>query len=345
MNILVTGNLGYIGPVLTTKLEKLGHHVVGFDIGYFSDCITSIYNAPKNQIIKDLRNIQDKDVEDIDIVIHLASLSNDPLGEFMPELTNEINYLSTIKLAEIAKKKGVKKFLFASTQSIYGISKINNELDEDNSVKNPITAYAITKWKAEKELMQMANNDFCVSALRPSTVFGPSPRFRADIVFNNLLACAYTSKNIEIWSDGSPWRPVIHIDDVCEAFIACIKSKNEIINKEAFNVGVPGGNYTVKQIAEAAHRSFPESKLVFLNKTGNDNRTYKVNFDKINTKLNKYFKPIWNLENGGVQLIKYFNQISLKIEDFRGRKTMRLKQLKYLTENKIVNEKLEFLKK
>ena len=155
MNILVTGNLGYIGPVLTTKLEKLGHHVVGFDIGYFSDCITSIYNAPKHQIIKDLRNIQDKDVEDIDIVIHLASLSNDPLGEFMPELTNEINYLSTIKLAEIAKKKGVKKFLFASTQSIYGISKINNELDEDNSIKNPITAYAITKWKAEKELMQM----------------------------------------------------------------------------------------------------------------------------------------------------------------------------------------------
>ncbi len=344
MNILVTGNLGYIGPVLTVKLEKLGHKVVGFDIGYFSECLTSVYNTPKNQIIKDLRNIKDEDVENIDVVIHLASLSNDPLGEFMPELTNEINYIATIKLAEIAKKKGVKKFLFASSQSIYGISKTNNELDEDNSIKNPITSYAITKWKAEQELMQMANNNFCVTALRPSTVFGPSPRFRADIVFNNLLACAYTSKKIEIWSDGSPWRPVIHIDDVCEAFISCIKSDEEIINKEAFNVGIPGGNYTVKQIAEAAQRSFPDSKLAFLNQTGNDNRTYKVNFDKINSKLKNFFKPIWNLENGGLELIKYFNEINLKSEDFRGRKTIRLKQLKYLAENKIVNDRLEFIK-
>ena len=240
-------------------------------------------------------------------------------------------------------QQGVKKFIYASTQSIYGVSKINNELEEDNSLKNPITAYAITKWKAEQELMQMANANFCVTALRPSTVFGPSPRFRADIVFNNLLACAYTSKIIEIWSDGSPWRPVIHIDDVCEAFISCIKAKEDVVNKEAFNVGVPGGNFTVKDIAQAAQKSFPDSKLVFLNKTGSDNRTYKVNFDKINNKLKNYFKPIWNLENGGKQLIEYFNEIGLKSEDFRGRKTMRLKQLKYLTDNKIVNDKLEFI--
>lgn len=343
MNILVTGNLGYIGSVLTTKLEQLGHKIVGFDIGYFSDCITSSYNQPKNQIIKDLRKVQEDDIEGIEIIIHLASLSNDPLGEFIPELTHEINCVSTIKLANIAKKKGVKRFIYASTQSIYGISKTNDELDEDNSLKNPITAYAITKWKAEQEIMQMADTNFCVTTLRPSTVFGPSPRFRADIVFNNLLACAYTSKSIEIWSDGSPWRPVIHIDDLCEAFISCIKVKEDVVNKEAFNVGVSGGNYTVKDLAQAAQKSFPDSKLVFLNKTGSDNRTYKVNFDKINSKLKNYFKPIWNLEKGGNQLIKYFNEIGLKSEDFRGRKTMRLKQLKYLTDNKIVNDKLEFI--
>ncbi len=342
MNILVTGNLGYIGPVLTLKLERIGHTVIGYDIGYFKDCLTSDYNQPKKQIIKDLRNIQEEDINDIDIVVHLASLSNDPLGEFMPELTNEINYVATMKLAKIAKKKGVKKFIFASTQSIYGISDTENELEEDNSIKNPITAYAKTKWKAEQELMQMSNNHFCVTALRPSTVFGPSPRFRADIVFNNLCACAYTTQNIEIWSDGSPWRPVIHIEDVCDAFIACIKAEKELINKEAFNIGLRGGNYTVKQIAEAAQKSFPNSRLVFLNKTGNDNRTYKVNFDKINTKLQKYFKPIWNLENGGKQLINYFKEINLKTEDFRGRKTIRLQQLKYLAENKIVNKRLEF---
>tara|TARA_Y100000996_G_C22544875_1_gene651401 strand:- start:853 stop:1890 length:1038 start_codon:yes stop_codon:yes gene_type:complete len=345
MNILVTGNLGYIGPVLTNKLENNGYNTVGFDIGYFADCSTSHYSGPKKQIIKDLRKIEDEDLDNIDIVIHLASLSNDPLGEFMPELTNQINYVSTMRLAEIAKKKGIKKFIFASTQSIYGISKVEEELNEDDSTKNPITAYAITKWKAEQELMQMATDNFCVVALRPSTVFGPSPRFRADIVFNNLLACAFTSKNIEIWSDGTPWRPVIHIDDVCDAFISCIKTEKHIINKQAFNVGVPGGNYTVRQIAEAAQKSFPESKLVFLNKTGNDNRTYKVNFDKINKKLQQYFKPQWDLEKGGRQLINYFNQINLNKEDFIGRKTMRLKQLKYLTENKIVNDKLEFLKK
>tara|TARA_B100000686_G_C16601477_1_gene868889 strand:+ start:51 stop:1082 length:1032 start_codon:yes stop_codon:yes gene_type:complete len=342
MNILVTGNLGYIGSVLTSKLEMLGHSVIGFDIGYFAECITSNYTKPKKQIHKDLRSLKDNDLDGIDIVIHLASLSNDPLGEFIPELTEEINYVSTVRLANIAKKKGARKFIFASSQSIYGISKTNEELDEDKSIKNPITAYAITKWKAEQELMKIADSNFCVTALRPSTVFGPSPRFRADIVFNNLLACAFTSKKIEIWSDGSPWRPVIHIDDVCESFIACVKAKEDIINKEAFNVGLVGGNYTVREIAEAAQKSYPDSQLVFLNKTGNDNRTYKVNFDKINLVLKDYFKPIWNLDNGGAQLIKYFDKIKLKREDFRGRKTMRLKQLKYLADNKIVNDKLEF---
>ena len=229
------------------------------------------------------------------------------------------------------------------TQSIYGISKTDSELQEDSSFKDPITAYAKTKWKAEQEIMQMATDDFCVSALRPSTVFGPSPRFRADIVFNNLVSCAYTSKKIEIWSDGSPWRPVIHVEDVCEAFIACLLAPEKDVNKEAFNVGVPGGNYTVKDLAEAAKKCFPEANLVFLNNTGNDNRTYKVNFDKINTILSKYFKPKWNLNNGGVELINYLKNIDLSQEDFRGKKTIRLKQLAYLKDNDICNDKLKFI--
>jgi nucleoside-diphosphate-sugar epimerase len=191
----------------------------------------------------------------------------------------------------------------------------------------------------------MADNDFCVTALRPSTVFGPSPRFRADIVYNNLLACAYTLKKIEIWSDGTPWRPVIHVDDVCEAFIACLKAHPKDINREAFNVGVKGGNFTVKDLAEAAQKSFANVDLVFLNKTGNDNRTYKVNFDKINTVLKDYFNPKWNLDNGGLQLIKYFESINLTADDFNGRKTMRLKQLAYLKDNEILNDNLEFNKK
>jgi nucleoside-diphosphate-sugar epimerase len=343
MRILITGNLGYIGSVMSNIVLNQGHEVIGYDIGYFKDCLTSEDIPVSKQINKDLRKLEESDLENIDCVIHLASLSNDPLGAFMPELTEEINYHATIKLADIAKKKKVKRFIFASSQSIYGVSKIDKELDEDTSVKDPITAYAITKWKAEQEIMQMANDNFIVCALRPSTVFGPSPRFRADIVFNNLVACAYTSKKIEIWSDGSPWRPVVHIDDVCNAFISCLLAPNEIINKQAFNVGVPGGNYTVKDLAEAAQKCFPEAELVFLNQTGNDDRTYKVNFNKINSALKDYFKPIWNLDNGGLQLVKYFDQINLKPEDFRGKKTMRLKQLTYLKENKFVNSTLEFV--
>ena len=344
MNILVTGNLGYIGSVLTTKLKSEGFNSVGLDIGYFKDCITSNSIEPTKQIIKDLRNVNETDLENIDAVVHLASLSNDPLGAFMPSLTEEINYEATIKLAKLALKKKIKKFIFASTQSIYGISKLDSELEEDKSLKDPITAYAKTKWKAEQEIMEMASENFCVSALRPSTVFGPSPRFRADIVFNNLVACAFTSKKIEIWSDGSPWRPVIHVEDVCDAFIACLKAPVSIINKQAFNVGLKGGNYTVKDLAEAAKNCVPDSNLIFLNKTGNDNRTYKVNFDKINEVLKDYFKPKWNLKSGGEELIQYFSKIKLKEEDFRGRKTIRLKQLAYLRDNQICNEKLEFNK-
>jgi nucleoside-diphosphate-sugar epimerase len=343
MRILITGNLGYIGSVMSNIVLNEGHEVIGYDIGYFKDCLTSEYIPVSKQINKDLRKLEESDLENIDCVIHLASLSNDPLGAFMPELTEEINYHATIKLAEIAKKKKVKRFIFASSQSIYGVSKIDKELDEDTSVKDPITAYAITKWKAEQEIMQMANDNFIVCALRPSTVFGPSPRFRADIVFNNLVACAYTSKKIEIWSDGSPWRPVVHIEDVCNAFISCLLAPNEIINKQAFNVGVPGGNYTVKDLAEAANKCFPEAELVFLNQTGNDDRTYKVNFDKINSVLKDYFKPKWNLDNGGSQLVKFFDHINLKADDFRGKKTMRLKQLTYLKENNFVNDLLEFV--
>ncbi len=342
MKILITGNLGYIGSVMSNILTKQGHEVIGYDIGYFKDCITSKYIPLKKQINKDLRKLEESDLENIDCVIHLASLSNDPLGAFMPELTEQINYDATIKLAEISKKKNVKRFIFASSQSIYGVSKVDEELDEDTSLKDPITAYAITKWRAEKEIMKMANDNFIVCALRPSTVFGPSPRFRADIVFNNLVACAYTSKKIEIWSDGSPWRPVVHIDDVCNAFISCLLAPAHVINKQAFNVGVPGGNYTVRDLANAAKKCFPEAELVFLNETGNDDRTYKVNFNKINTILKDYFKPIWNLENGGLQLVKYFDQIILKTEDFRGKKTMRLKQLKYLKQENLVNNFLEF---
>ena len=343
MKVLVTGNLGYIGSVLTDTLKNRNYDVVGYDIGYYKNCFVLNPTKLERQIIGDLRNLDPKELKDIDAVIHLASLSNDPLGEFMPMLTEDINYHATINLAKNCKLMGVKRFIFASTQSIYGISQTSDELEEDNSLKNPITTYAKTKWDAEQSINKIANEDFCVVSLRPSTVFGPSSRFRSDIVFNNLLGCAYTTKKIEIWSDGSPWRPIIHIEDVCSAFVACLEAPKKLINKESFNVGFSGGNYTVKHLAETAKKYIKDSILVIQNKTGDDNRTYKVNFNKINYILKDYFNPIWNLENGGEQLLEFFKKISLDENMFRGKQTNRLKQLYFLKSAGLVNNRLEYV--
>ena len=220
MKIMVTGDRGYIGTVLVPILKGKGHEVVGYDSGYFAENLLEEFDDDYAKITKDIRDVSVDDLRNIDGIIHLAGLSNDPLGEFFPQLTENINYKGTIRLAELARDAGVSRFVYASSQSMYGISDTNNELDEDDSEKNPVTAYALAKWNAEQELHKMTNDDFIVTSLRPSTVFGASPRLRCDIVFNNLVACAYTTGKIEIMSDGTPWRPVVHIKDVCSAFIA-----------------------------------------------------------------------------------------------------------------------------
>lgn len=342
MKILVTGNLGYIGSVLCEQLSNDGYTVVGYDVGYYKDNLLTKAFLPKIQITKDLRDLKDEYLEDIDAIIHLASLSNDPLGEFNPNLTNEINNNCTVNLAKTAKKVGIKRFIYASSQSMYGISNTSQELDEDKSVKNPITAYAKTKWSSEQEIMKLIDDDFVVCSFRPATVFGPSPRFRCDIVYNNLISCAYTTNKIEIYSDGTPCRPILHIDDVCLALKSGIMAPKEIINGEAFNVGIENGNYTVKQIAEAAQKRNPNSELIFTGKYGKDERTYKVSFKKIYRVLKDFYKPKWNLENGGDQLISFVKDIKLNESLFRGPMTNRLKQLKYLTDNSITDNNLRF---
>lgn len=341
MRILVTGNQGYIGSVLTEVLAAKKYEVVGLDTGYYEGI------SPDNddrllvkQINKDIRNVDISDLEGIDNVIHLAALSNDPLGEFDPSLTEDINYKATIKLAKLAKKSGVKRFIYSSSQSMYGVSDSEDELDEDNSKKKAITAYAKTKWKAEQELKKLANDEFMVVCFRPSTVFGVSPKLRCDIVFNNLVACAFTAKQIEIKSDGTPWRPVVHVRDVCSAYIAGLESPKELVANESFNVGIPNGNFTVKDLAEAAQRAVPGSKLVFTGEHGKDARTYKVSFNKILTVLKDYFKPEWDLDRGGKELVDFFKKIKFSEEDFRGQKCNRLPRLKYLLDNKRLDNKL-----
>jgi nucleoside-diphosphate-sugar epimerase len=339
MNVLVTGNQGYIGSVLTEVLLDKGYRVTGLDTGYFTG-IAKSKGKPGKQITKDIRKVVAEDLKGIDAIIHLAALSNDPLGEFDPSLTDNINYKATISLAKLAKKMGVKRFVYASSQSMYGISDTDEELDEDNSNKNAITAYAKTKWQAEQELKLLGSDEFVVSCFRPSTVFGASPKLRSDIVFNNLVACAFTTGNIEIKSDGTPWRPVVHVKDVCSAFIAGLEAPADLIANESFNVGIPNGNFTVRELAEAAQRAVPGSTLHFTGEHGKDARTYRVSFKKILTVLKDYFKPEWDLDRGGKELVELFKETGFAEKDFRGRKTNRLAQLKHLLDKNRLDKNL-----
>ena len=337
--ILVTGNLGYIGSVMVPTLVEKGYDVIGYDIGYYEDCY--LYDAKQEvvkQIKKDVRDVEVADFEGVDIVFHLAGLSNDPLGELNPGLTEAINYEGTMKFAECAKKAGVKKFVYASSQSVYGISDTSKEVDEEG-IKNPITAYAKTKWKSECELQKLCDDQFVVTYLRPATAYGASPNLRCDIVFNAFIAYAFTSGTIEIKSDGTPWRPMSHVRDIIAAFIAVAEAPAELVKNQAFNVGTSGNNYTVRELAEAAVKKMPNSTLTF---TGEhtDPRSYRVSSKKILTVLKDYYKPEWDIEKGADDLLELYNKINFTEEVFRSYKCNRLMCLKKKMEDGIIDDNL-----
>lgn len=330
--VLVTGNKGYIGSVLTSHLLKNGFNVVGLDTDYYEGCDFYKVSAKIPQIKKDVRNVSKNDLKNIDAIIHLAALSNDPLSEFDPTLTYVINHQATIRLAKLAKEVGVKRFVFSSSQSMYGISK-QNEVYE-NSTLNPITAYGKTKIMAEQDLSKISDKNFTVVFLRPSTVYGPSPRMRLDIVLNNLVAWAFTQGKIKIMSDGSPWRPVVHIDDLSLAFIAAVNAPRRLVNNQAFNVGEKK-NYRVKDMADLIQKHI--SCSVVYNKNFNpDERSYYVNTDKIHKVLKNYYFPRWNIDKGIRQLIREYKKNNLTYRQFTGHKFIRLNHLKrQLETNKI----------
>ncbi len=344
MKILVTGNKGYIGSILTEMLLEKGYDVAGYDTDYYNDCELYEYKKPSRQIRKDIRDVTVKDLGGVDAVIHLAALSNDPLGQLDASLTEDINLKATIKFAQCAKESRVKRFIFSSSQSMYGISNSDKELGEDRAIKNPQTAYAKTKWIAECQLKKMSSGNFAVVCLRPSTVFGAGPKLRCDIVFNNLVACAYTTGKIEIKSDGKPWRPVVHVKDVSRAFIAALEAPVNLISGESFNVGIKNGNYTVRGLAEAAKRCVPGSILIFTKEQGPDARTYKISFDKIFNALGMYFKPEWDLDKGGKELVELFKKINFTEGQFRGKTCTRLKQIQDLILTKRIDKELRWIR-
>lgn len=328
--ILVTGDKGYVGSVLTTVLGERGYAVTGLDIGYYADCALEPAPDGYRSLRRDVRDVTVDDLAGIDAVIHLAGLSNDPLGELAPGLTEEINLGGTLRLARLAQQAGISRFVYASSQSMYGIANTDHELDEDDSEKNAITAYARTKWEAEVALKTMTTSDFTVVCFRPSTVFGASPRLRCDIVYNSLVACAFTTGRIEIKSDGTPWRPVVHIRDVCAAFIAGLEAPASLVSGRSYNVGIPNGNFSVRDLAEAAGRVVPGSTITYTGEHGSDARTYRVGFTRILTELKDWYRPEWDLDRGGAELVEQFTRIGFTEAQFRGRDTIRLAQLKHL---------------
>ncbi len=340
MKILITGDRGYIGSVLAQVLSEHSYDIVGFDTDYYRG--TDLYSVERSyrKITRDIRSVSPEDVQGVEAVVHLAGLSNDPLGELAPNLTEDINLRGTLQLARLAREAGVKRFVYASSQSMYGISNTDDELDEDDSDKNPLTAYARTKWDAELQLKELANENFTIVCFRPSTVFGASPRLRCDIVFNNLVACAYTTGKIEIKSDGTPWRPVVHVRDVSSAFLAGLEAPKELVAGRSFNVGITNGNYTVRDLAEAAQKAVPGSTLTFTGEHGSDSRTYKISFKRILSELKDYYKPEWNLERGGRELVALFEKTGFTEDQFRGLTCNRLMSLKHIAQSNQINKDL-----
>jgi len=342
--VMVTGNLGYIGSTMVPYLAQAGYQVAGYDAGYYEDCCLVPSRQPLvRQIRKDVRDVVPEDLAGIESVIHLAGLSNDPLGEFNASLTEEINYTGTLRFAECAKKAGVKRFIYASSQSVYGISDSTKDVDEDGK-KDPITVYAKTKWQSECDLKVLCSDNFIITYLRPATAYGASPNLRVDIVLNAFVAYAFTQRLIEIKSDGTPWRPMTHIRDISAAFRACLEAPAELIQNQVFNVGTSDNNYTVRQLAEAAQKCVPGTELTF---TGEhtDPRSYRVSSQKILTVLKDYYKPEWTIEKGAEELLAFYQQVKFDKETFNSWKCTRIKCLKKRMAEGTLDEKLRVKQK
>jgi nucleoside-diphosphate-sugar epimerase len=328
MRILVTGHNGYIGCILTQFLAEAGHDVTGLDSFYFEDCVLGPDDSKFPAIRKDLRDVTERDLGGFDAICHLAALSNDPLGDLKPQWTYDINHTGSLRLAELAKRAGVRRFLFSSSCSMYGASSKDDLLTEDAPL-NPLTPYAISKVRLEEGLAQLADDRFSPVYLRNATAYGASPHLRADIVLNNLVAWAFTTGKVKIMSDGTPWRPIVHIEDICRAFGALLEAPRELIHNQAYNIGQNSENYQVRQLADIVKDTVPGCEIEYAGQGGPDPRNYRVDFTRLATTFPK-LRFQWNARRGAQQLYAAYKAAGLTVQDLQGRKFIRLNQLKHL---------------
>jgi nucleoside-diphosphate-sugar epimerase len=332
MKLLVTGVEGYIGCLLAPYLQARGHELVGLDTGYYRDgwlfSDQSLVPGFPRTINRDIRRIEAEDLQGVDAVVHLAELSNDPLGENDPDLTHQINHRASVRLAELAREAGVKRFVYTSSCSVYGVAEGAEPMTEQ-SPTNPQTAYAVCKTLVERDVSALAGPNFSPTFLRNATAYGASPRMRFDIVLNNLCGIAATTGRIVMTSDGTPWRPLVHVLDICEAIACALEAPRDAVHGEVFNVGHDQDNYQVREIAQIVADVYPGCELSF-GPAGGDNRSYRVSFAKIHEQL-PGFRCSWDARKGAAQLRKVFDRIGMDAELFQARPFTRLKQLKYLT--------------
>jgi len=330
MRVLVTGHRGYIGSVLVPLLLEHDHEVTGLDSDLFRACTFDGELTPIPELIGDVRDIEPENVKGFDAVIHLAGLSNDPLGDYNPSLTEDINHQGSVKVARLAKEAGVKRFLFASSCSNYGGG--GQDFLDENAKFNPVTPYGVSKVEVERDVTPLADDDFSPTYLRASTAYGMSPRIRFDLVVNNLTAWAFTTGEVHLKSDGSPWRPLVHVEDICRAYVAILESDRELVHNMAFNIGNTAENYQIREVAEIVHDVVPNCEIGFADGAEPDVRCYRVDCNLLSRTVHG-FKPQWTVRRGVEQLLEAYQRVGLTLEDFEGPRFKRIGHVKQLLDD------------
>jgi nucleoside-diphosphate-sugar epimerase len=339
MKVLLTGHKGYIGAVAASVLKAAGHEVVGLDTGLFAGC--DFAGAPLEipEIARDLRDVEKKDLQGFDGVVHFAALSNDPLGDLDPELTYDINHRATVRLAKAAKAAGVQRFVFSSSCSSYGAA--GDDFLDESADLNPVTPYGESKVMAERDVRPLADNNFSPVFMRNATAYGISPRLRLDIVLNDLVASALTTGQVYIKSDGTPWRPIIHIRDIIAAAVAALEAPREQVHNQVFNVGQTAENYRIRELADIVAETVPGCRIEYAPGGGPDKRCYRVNCDKI-ARVLPGFKPQWTARKGAQELYDAYRAVNLRAEDMQAGRYVRIRSIQRLLKAGQIDGSLRF---